>query len=421
MVAFCDPESVAVPRVADRHLVDERRAQHLRAAPGEDLARHGVVGRAQAWREAIVADVVFAILDQPEAATDAIVDDGVEAESGVRAAVKREVLIGRVRGVVLARRRVVDVVGHRQQVEHLLPQRVDAPIDATWNAGTRQRNLIARERLARIRIDDRLERALARSVGVAEVGLREVAGPLEGGWVVHPCQGRRPQVIGELLRHEEERLAAFHHLRHDHRSADPIAGNVHVIERLAFVPFDPEVVVGVPLVAPHVVPGGSLEPVRSRFGGDDDQPAVAAAILRGEAIRYDLHFADRIDVRIHHRVATELVDDTDAVDDDVLRRVGHAVDRDVAHRRPGREIPAPINVLDAGHDGQQTKQVAPFHLDVGQLLGGHRAIARAAGGLHARGLGGDRHRVGKLADFQLQLPEVFHFGRRQGYVGHAQR
>ena len=91
-----------------------------------------------------------------------------------RAAVQRQRFVGRVRRVVLIVRRVVDPVRQRQQIEHRQPHGGHVPVHAAGDARAAQRNLVARERLAGVRIDDLLQRPLPGAVRVAEVRLREV-------------------------------------------------------------------------------------------------------------------------------------------------------------------------------------------------------------------------------------------------------
>src|SRR5262249_48727077 len=147
------------------------------------------------------------------------------------------------------------------------------------------RDDVARERLTRQRVDDRLDAA------VGEPRIREVAVAFGGRRQVGPDWHGRPHVVRELLRQEEIHLllvrATVDEFRDDDRAADAVPVDVYLEVRLRRTGLLTQVVVRVPVLAPRVVPARALQLVGARLGDDLNQAARLPAVLRGVAARDD--------------------------------------------------------------------------------------------------------------------------------------
>ena len=99
--------------------------------------------------KSVVADVVLAILDEPIAAPHAVVHHRIETQRVVRPGVIRKRVDAVIERVVLVVGRIEVPVRQRQQVQHLLSERVDVAVDAAGDPGAAERNLVAGERQAR--------------------------------------------------------------------------------------------------------------------------------------------------------------------------------------------------------------------------------------------------------------------------------
>ena len=205
------------------------------------------------------------------------------------------------------------------------------------------------------------------SVALPKQRLREVALALELGRQVRPRDGRRPDVFGELLRHEEVELLlarpAVDHLRDDDRAADAVAADVHFEERLRVARLLAEEVVLVPLVAAEVRPGRPAELVGARLGGDLHEPRRLPAMLGVVAARDHVHFTNRVDVRRHiRRARAAFFADRHAVNRRVLVQRVAPVDAQVAARVPLRVVAARVRVHDARQNLHHAEHVAALHL-----------------------------------------------------------
>ena len=303
-----DPETIMVVREARAHLVHHRAAEHFVVRAAHKVAGEHVVVRADAGRHAVVGDAVIAVEYRSDAEPLTGTQHRVDAHDEVPALVNRCRVLCVVRRKLLTRRLIDDAVGQWQQIEHLLAHRVDAVL----------RDDVARKRLSRERIDDRLDRAVRhRESARSRPGVPRRSA---GSSAARRSDGRRRRTP------ERRRRTAFFSARaavdkswNDDRAADAVTRDVDLEEWLLSPLLLAEVVVRVPFVATGVVPGRSLQLVRARLGDNPDQAARLAAVLGGVAVGDDGDFANRIEVRRDvRRAIAAFFPDRDAVNRRVL-------------------------------------------------------------------------------------------------------